>query len=61
MQKILSKESEDKGLPHWLILKHNEEVDLISAGLIPAPYKLGRDIKRTTSFPVEFVYTQTPI
>ena len=42
-----------KGLPHRLVLKHNEEVDLIRAAVIPAPYKLCRDKKRATSFPVE--------
>lgn len=42
-----------KRLPHCLILKHNEEVDLIRAALIPDPYKLGRDIQRATSLPVE--------
>lgn len=33
--------------------KHNEEVDIIRAALIPALYKLGRDIKREASFPIE--------
>ena len=32
---------------------NNEEVVIIRAALIPVLYKLGRDIKREASFPIE--------